>query len=169
MVMMARSSSTQFLAMAALLLVLLAVAGASVHRTTVRTTETLTFDDDMVEYGRDWLAGPPHCRMEQMDLEECKSYVEHGRQGIPLLGFRSSESSQRPPRRCCQQLSETRQECRCQAIRELVSGSAYGRAEDMEEMDEERMRKRAENLPKTCGLSHHHCSIPQVIGTRSSV
>ncbi|XP_031477732.1 2S seed storage albumin protein-like [Nymphaea colorata] len=167
---MACSSSTQMASMVALLLVWLATVQASVHRTTVRTTETVTFDrpDDMVEYGRDQWSGSSACRMEQMDLEECKSYVEHGRQGIPLLGFRNGGSSQRPPRRCCQQLSETRQECRCQAIRQLVSGSSQRRAEDMEERDDERMKKRAENLPRTCGLSHHHCSIPQV-GTRSSV
>ncbi|XP_031477691.1 2S seed storage albumin protein-like [Nymphaea colorata] len=165
---MACSFSTNYVTpMTALWLVwlLAAVAEASIFRT-MQTTETVTVDDDLVEYGREW-PGSLMCRMEQMDLDDCKSYVEHGRDGVPLLGFRSGGSRERPPRQCCQQLKVTRQDCRCEAIRQLVSGGSQ-RGEDVEgRVADEWMMKRAENLPKTCGLSRHHCSIHQV-GIRST-
>ncbi|CAN6464219.1 unnamed protein product [Victoria cruziana] len=162
---MARSFGTGcFTSMTALWLVslLAAVAAASIHR----TTEAVTVDDDMVEYGREW-PGSLMCRMEQMDLDDCKSYVEEGREGVPVLGLRSGGSSRRPPRQCCHQLKETRQECRCEAIRQLVAGSSRKGDEDLEErVDDEPMMKRAEDLPKDCGLSRHHCSVNHV-GIRS--
>ncbi|KAL4193044.1 hypothetical protein AMTRI_Chr06g174920 [Amborella trichopoda] len=73
------------------------------------------------------------CRQETVSLDECRRFIQKGTREIPV--------------RCCEELQNIREECRCEKIREMAKSL-------------ELIKQRAKQLPRICRISQQRCSIP---------
>ncbi|KAF9597526.1 hypothetical protein IFM89_019440 [Coptis chinensis] len=131
----------------AVLLVLLALAEASVHRTIVTLAEV---DDEANTYQSERC----HRQLSQMRMDSCRQYLQ------PYMILRRGGGRVHSGRmqQCCQELEEVNQECRCEALRQMMQ-RMEGRYEGEQQMEE--TVRRAQRLPNMCGMEPQYCKIPQ--------
>ncbi|ERN06940.1 hypothetical protein AMTR_s00005p00263710 [Amborella trichopoda] len=76
-----------------------------IYRTTVTTTtEEELFGNNKGGSSRE--AEREQCRQETVSLDECRRFIQKGTREIPV--------------RCCEELQNIREECRCEKIREMA-------------------------------------------------
>ncbi|MCD7450954.1 hypothetical protein HAX54_009102 [Datura stramonium] len=128
-------------AAAALVLCLLAVASANTF------TVTVTEEED----------NPQRCQ-EQIQLNHCRMYLSGRRQyyGDELSMVTDEDEinqGQEHLQQCCQELRNIDTQCRCPALKRLVT-QARGSAQSQEA---ERMLGRARYLPRMCNIQPIQC------------
>ncbi|ERN06941.1 hypothetical protein AMTR_s00005p00263860 [Amborella trichopoda] len=130
----------------ALVVCVAVVAEASIYRTTVTTTT----EEEVFKGGNSGEGEKERCRQERKSLESCRRFIQTGRPELTLFPYQRDA-----PRRCCEQLENMREECRCEQIRQMARSlmSEAGQGE------QQQMIERAEQLPQICGISQQRCSI----------
>ncbi|KAK2984810.1 hypothetical protein RJ640_004635 [Escallonia rubra] len=146
--------------LAAALLALLALAEASTYRTTITTT---TIEEENPRGS----GSQERCRrqfQQQQQLRHCQMYTRQGRQYDAELALAMVDGvnpqQQQHLRECCQQLRNVDEQCRCQAIREMVRQQQMGGGSQQEEMKE--MAQKAQYLPRKCNMEPQQCQIRAV-------
>lgn len=84
-------------------------------------------------------------------LSQCMDYLVYGHQGRPEL-FQARYNSE-ILKQCCKQLEEVKQECRCDAINQML-------LEDEKRVESHKLEgviRRARNLPAMCNMKPHRC------------
>ncbi|OVA10921.1 Bifunctional inhibitor/plant lipid transfer protein/seed storage helical domain [Macleaya cordata] len=134
----------RFTIIAALLVALLAVAEASIYRTTITTTE---IENDSTQSEK--------CRreMQGMQMNECERYLEQSRRGLIMIN-----PTRQVPEECCREMREVSEECRCEAVKQMMHHMQQGGEYKGQEMRE--MMQTAKQLPSMCGMRPQHCEIP---------
>ncbi|XP_058072669.1 2S seed storage albumin protein-like [Magnolia sinica] len=144
------SPITKFVALATLL-VLVSMAHAAIYRTTI--TETVINEESQSQQQR--------CQQEvqRKPLDSCRTYLQYG-QGGRLLMVGTARNQGQVPQECCQQMRNVREECRCEALRQMVREQQQqpGQGEFQGEEQEE-IQQRAENIPDQCKLRPQSCQI----------
>ncbi|KAK3024300.1 hypothetical protein RJ639_043162 [Escallonia herrerae] len=145
--------------LAAALLALLALAEASTYRTTITTT---TIEEENPRGG-----GSQRCREQfhqQQQLRHCQMYMRQGSQYDAELALAMVDGvnpqRQQHLTECCRQLRNIDEQCRCQAIREMVRQQQMGGGSQQEEMQE--MAQKAQYLPRRCNMEPQQCQIRAV-------
>ncbi|XP_077252714.1 2S seed storage albumin protein-like [Tasmannia lanceolata] len=129
--------------LALLLVVFVALAESSIYRTTITTSEITDENESQSERCRREVS------MEQM--RECRQYLQSGRRQV----LRGGVINQQVPQMCCERLRQVREDCRCEAVKQMAEEQMGElRGEEMQEMI-----RRAENLPDMCGMRPQHCDI----------
>ncbi|MCL7032778.1 hypothetical protein MKW94_018681 [Papaver nudicaule] len=132
--------------MAALLVAMFAVAAveASIYRTTV-TTEIDDAVDDNQQYSQ-------RCQrqMRGMHMDRCRQYLRQP--SSQRWDDIESNPTGQTPQECCRELRGVSEECRCEAVRQMVQqmqGQAY----------QGQMMQKARQLPSMCGMRPQYCDI----------
>ncbi|PIN03469.1 hypothetical protein CDL12_24013 [Handroanthus impetiginosus] len=132
---------------AALLVALIALAGATRYSTTVITTAV----DDEPSPGQ---------------FQQCLQQIQ-GRQFRSCQRYLSEQEVIENPREqslrdCCQQLRNVNENCRCEAVRQAVRQlqQGGGSGQQMEKMQE--VYQKASNLPSRCGFRQQLCQFRAV-------
>ncbi|XP_059283199.1 2S sulfur-rich seed storage protein 2-like isoform X1 [Lycium ferocissimum] len=128
---------------AALLLCLLAVATANTFTVTVK-------EDDMENQGSQ------RCQeqIQRQRLNHCRMYLSRSRQYELSMVTDDDESNQAQEhlQQCCQELRNMDTQCRCQALRRMVS-----QEQGTQGHQAERMLGRARYLPRMCNIQPTQC------------
>ncbi|XP_016453453.1 2S sulfur-rich seed storage protein 2-like [Nicotiana tabacum] len=133
---------------AALLLCLLAVASANTFTVTTTVTE-----DDIENQGSQ------RCQeqIQRQRLNYCRMYLSRSRQYYGdelsmMTDDKESNQGQEHLQQCCQELRNMDTQCRCEALRRMVTQQRGGRGQDAE-----RMSERARYLPRMCNIQPTQC------------
>ncbi|KAK3021277.1 hypothetical protein RJ639_047268 [Escallonia herrerae] len=146
--------------LAAALLALLALAEASTYRTTITTT---TIEEENPHHG----GSRQRCReqfQQQQQLRHCQMYMRQGSPydaGLALAMVTGvNPQQQQHLRECCQQLRNIDEQCRCEAIRQMVRQQQMGGGSQQEQIQE--MAQKAQYLPRRCNMEPQQCQIRAV-------
>ncbi|KAK3024301.1 hypothetical protein RJ639_043163 [Escallonia herrerae] len=144
--------------LAAALLALLALAEASTYRTTITTT---TIEEENPRGG----GSRQRCQEQfQQQLRHCQMYMRQGSPydaGLALaMVVGVNPQQQQHLRECCQQLRNIDEECRCEAIRQMVRQQQMGGGSQQEQM--QGMAQKAQYLPRRCNMEPQQCQIRAV-------
>lgn len=142
---------------AALLVSLLAIGEASTYRTTITTT---TIEEDNPS-GRQ----TERCRQEvqTQQLTHCQMYLRSSqRSSYNDMTLRMVVNPQQMQhlQECCEQLEKVDQQCRCEAIKEIVRKQQQQGQVQGERM--EQMVQKARELPRMCHMEPQECQIQAV-------
>ncbi|KAK3021276.1 hypothetical protein RJ639_047267 [Escallonia herrerae] len=136
--------------LAAALVALLALAEASTITTTITTA---TIEEENPSGSRQ------RCQeqIQRQQLRSCQRYLMQGRP-YDELGMRMVVNPQQQSlRQCCQQLENVDEQCRCEAIRQVVRQQQQGKEMQGERMQE--MVRKAQYLPQQCNMEPQQCQI----------
>ncbi|MCL7024189.1 hypothetical protein MKW94_015104 [Papaver nudicaule] len=132
--------------MAVLLVAMFAVAAveASIYRTIVTTTKIDDAAADNQQYSQ-------RCQrqMRGMRMDRCRQYLRQPSQQWDDI---ESNPTGQAPQECCRELRGVSEECRCEAVRQMVQqiqGQAY----------QGQMMQKARQLPSMCGMRPQYCDI----------
>ncbi|MCL7042758.1 hypothetical protein MKW94_002330 [Papaver nudicaule] len=141
---MARFNITTSITVLLVAMFAVAVVEASIYRTIVTTTEIDDVVDDNQQYSQ-------RCQrqMRGMRMNMCRQYLRQPSQRWD--DFESNPTGQ-APQECCRELRGVSEECRCEAVRQMVQqmqGQAY----------QGQMMQKARQLPSMCGMRPQYCDI----------
>nr|DAD23274.1 TPA_asm: hypothetical protein HUJ06_024737 [Nelumbo nucifera] len=136
----------RLLVMAVFLVGLVAMAEATIYRTTITT---VVQDDDKSQSQSQSQSQSGECRKEiqKHQLNECRQLMRSWQTGNLIRGSQRDDTQG-----CCEELQNVRDECTCEAIQWTVQQQQQQQSRlQGEEM--ERLMKKAEKLPSICDLS----------------
>ncbi|MCL7036131.1 hypothetical protein MKW94_016791 [Papaver nudicaule] len=141
---MARFNITTSITVLLVAMFAVAVVEASIYRTTVTTTEIDDVADDNQQYSQ-------RCQrqMRGMRMDRCRQYLRQPSQRWDDI---ESNPTGQTPQECCRELRGVSEECRCEAVRQMVQqmqGQAY----------QGQMMQKARQLPSMCGMRPQYCDI----------
>nr|DAD23276.1 TPA_asm: hypothetical protein HUJ06_024739 [Nelumbo nucifera] len=132
----------RLLVMAIFLVGLVAMAEATIYRTTITT---VVQDDDKSQSQSQ--SGECRKEIQKHQLNECRQLMRSWQTGNLMRGSQRDDTQG-----CCEELQNMRDECTCEAIQWTVQQQQQQSRLQGEEM--ERLMKKAEKLPSICDMSH---------------
>ncbi|KAL7141978.1 hypothetical protein ABFS83_08G091000 [Erythranthe nasuta] len=130
-----------------LTVVLLAAAAA----TATRTTTTV----EIVNVVAAEESSPQGCRqeIERQRLSSCREYLTDSSRFLP--GNEGGRGWREEFPRCCEELQQITQQCRCQAVKQVAQEQRQAGRLQGREIGE--MLQTAQSLPSLCRISPHYC------------
>ena len=129
------------------LAVLLLVANAYAHRTTITTVE---IDEEST---RQSSKGKCRQQIEEADLSYCERFITDQSQrqrGIAMVNEKEGRQEAQRLQKCCTQMHKLDDKCQCEALKQIVDEGQQ--EEEMQGQEEQQMQQRAQTVVTYCRL-----------------
>ncbi|KAL0449833.1 UNVERIFIED_CONTAM: 2S albumin [Sesamum latifolium] len=112
-----------------------------------------TTAEEIVNPGRE----SQRCRqqIERQRLNSCREYLIDSSRSVRMEGGNQGRSWREEFPRCCEALEQIDEQCRCQAVQQVVQQQRQGGELQGREMQE--MLQTAQSLPSLCRISPRYC------------
>ncbi|KAK4393771.1 2S albumin [Sesamum angolense] len=97
------------------------------------------------------------CRqqIERQRLSSCREYLIDSSRSVRMEGGNQGRSWREEFPRCCEALEQIEEQCRCQAVQQVVQQE--GEREELQGREVREMLETAQSLPSLCRISPHYC------------
>ena len=140
---------------------LLAVAGVSGFRATI----TAIIDEELDQDAGEQQQTQHKCRQQirPQRLQQCRQFLQQQSQESPYepVLLNQEEKQQQPLWQCCQQLKNVDEQCRCEAVKQVVQQLQQGEGPYGQQgpQKQQQILQKARQLPGLCNLQPKECQI----------